>query len=353
MTEINPRILPRSLKSWVLVAGRSSRSKQTRALERSLPTRYKMHAANIEPLPNHPIHSLLSNPNDLTTGWDLLYVTIASLDLTGKSFIWISERGGRREAFAIPTQWVEASVGQSRIEAWKVRPPGHGEPLTIPASEMVFMAYPSPSDPKGSVSPLAAAAGAIDADTSIETSQVSAFRNGIFPQHLIIAGTLPGHENQPPLTKQQRKQLIDPIRKMYQGAHRSGEPIILDAIVKDIKPLGNRPNEMDWLDSGTMIKEKILLSFGVNAIVAGQVENVNRASSVAAESHFCSNLNPKLELLSQAFTEWLAPMFAAPGERLVVWVDRCVARDDELRIKKWEIAARHSLITERKRFASC
>ena len=282
----------------------------------------------------------------MTTGWGLLYLTIASLELTGKSFIWISERGGRREAFAIPTHWVEASVGQSRIEAWKVRPPGHGEPLTIPASEMVYIAYPSPSDPKGSVSPLQAAAAAIDADGMIDAAQSSAFRNGIFGQHLIIVGSLPGQTGTPHLTKTQRAQLIAPIKKMYEGAHRAGTPIILDGLIKDIKPLSNRPDEMSFLDSGKMVKEKILLSFGVNAIVAGQVEGVNRASSVAAESHFCSNLNPKVELLSQAFTEWLGPMLAAPGERLVVWIDRCIARDDELRIKKWEIAARHSLITE-------
>ena len=343
---IASRIAGQAVNVGKIVEGRSARSKQTLALERSLPARYKTHAANIEPLPTHPILDLLGNPNDLTTGWGLLYVTIASLELTGKAFIWISEHGGRREAFAIPTHWVEASVGRSRIEAWKVRPPGHGEPLTIPASEMVFIAYPSPSDPKGSVSPLQAAAAAVDADESIDTAQTSAFRNGIFGTHLIIAGSLPGQTGTPHLTKTQRNQLIAPIKALYEGAHRAGTPIILDGLIKDIKPLSNRPDEMAFLDSGGMVKEKILLSFGVNAIVAGQVEGVNRASSVAAESHFCNSLNPKIELLSQAFTEWLAPMFSAPGERLVVWVDRCVARDDELRIKKWEIAARHSLITE-------
>lgn len=190
-----------------------------------------------------------------------------------------------------------------------------------------------------------AAAGAVAADTSIETSQVSTFRNGIFPQHLIIAGTLPGHENQPHLTSQQRKQLIDPILKMYRGAHRSGEPIILDALVKDIKPLGNRPNEMDWLDSGKMLKEKILLSFGVNGVVAGQVEGVNRASSAAADAHFCNNLNPKIQLISEALTEHLGPMFSADGERLVIWIDKCQPNDAELKLKQLDLLARHSAIT--------
>jgi hypothetical protein len=98
---------------------------------------------------------------------------------------------------------------------------------------------------------------------------------------------------------------------------------------------------MDWLTSGQTTKERIMQGFGVNPIIAGQVEGANRASSLAAEDHFCRfTINPKIELLSQCLTEWLGPMFG----NVDVWIEPCVPDDTEMQIKKLTLAAQHGAL---------
>lgn len=304
-------------------------------------------ASKPDPLPAHDILDMLANPNGLLVGWSLMYSLVASLELTGRAFLWVTERNGIREAYPIPTSWIEGHVGGATITGWKVRPSGRGESKTIPAEEMVYLSYPNPADPKGSISPLQAAAAAVDADEQIVASQASAFRRGLNPQHVLTAGSLPGQEHKPHLSKTQRKQLINTIRNLYEGVSRHGEPLILGAVISDIKRLSDKPNEMDWLDSAKMTKARIAQGFGVNPIIMGEIEGANRASATVAKTHFCNyTINPKIELISQCVTEWLSPMFAADGERLVIWIDPCVPNDAELKSKQWEVGAKFSIVTE-------
>ncbi|MCH8043485.1 MAG: phage portal protein [Planctomycetes bacterium] len=301
-------------------------------------------ATKPDPLPTHPILDLLANPNDLMVAWSLMYSLVASLELTGRAFLWVTERNGKREAFPLPSSWIEGSQGQATITHWRVRPEGRGEAMSIPAAEVVYLSYPNPADPKGSISPLQAIAAAVDADEQIIASQASAFSRGLNPQFALTAGSLPGQEHKPHLTNTQRKALINTIRRLYSGIHKHGEPLILDAVITGIERLSDKPAEMDWMDSGKMTKARILQGFGVNPIIAGEVEGANRASATVAELHFCNyTLNPKIELISQCLTEWLSPMF---GGSLVVWIEPCQANDAELKAKKWEAGARFGVVTE-------
>ena len=228
-----------------------------------------------------------------------------------------------------------------------MRPEGKGESVTLPSDQVVYLSYPSPSDPKGSVSPLQAVAAAVDADEQIIASQASAFSRGLNPQFALTAGSLPGQEHNPHLSTNQRNQLINTIKRLYSGVHKHGQPLILDAVITGIERLSDKPSEMDWMESSKQTKARILQAFGTNPIIMGEIEGANRASATVAEQHFCEfTINPKLELIGQSLTEHLAPMFAADGERLVIWIDPCVARDAELKIKKWEAGARFGVVTE-------
>ena len=94
-------------------------------------------ATKPDPLPSHPILDLLSNPNNLLVGWSLMYSLVASLELTGREFLWVTERNGQREAYPLPTSWIEGHIGQATITHWGVRPEGRGEAMSIPADAPV------------------------------------------------------------------------------------------------------------------------------------------------------------------------------------------------------------------------
>lgn len=316
----------------------------------TLPGRMKDLAARIEELPAHDLLELLHDPSAIHTAFTLLYSFVASLELTGRSFLWATEGAEGRELHPIPTSWIRGYEGASRIESWKVQPPGIGEPFDIPAAQMVYVFYPDPRDPFAALGPLQAAAMPVTADEQIQASQLAMFRQGIMPKFALKAGRLPGtngHEgSRPSLTSDQRKQLITAIQQAYAGTANHHGAIIIDGLIEGIERLSSTAAEMDFLNSGRDVKSRILQIFGVNPIVLGEIEGANRASAVVAEQNFLDNkIGPLCELLSQALTEWLGPIFAAAGEKLVIWIEPPLARDAEQHVKEMDMLARHGAVT--------
>lgn len=310
------------------------------------PKRMKQ-APDAEPLDTHPILDLLADPNDLMVAWSLIYSTVASLELTGSSLWWLPEIDGRRQVFPIPTSWIQSTEGTTRFERWLIRPPNHtGEPLPIDADEACYFAYPNPADPHGTWSPLQASGAAVDADESMTASQRSMFARGIHPSHAVIVGKDATTGRRPELNGPQQRQIIRAIRERYANVYNTGEPIILDGLIEDIKRLSNTPEEMDWLNSGKTTKGQITQGFGTNPIIMGELEGANRASALAAEFHFAEfTVNPKIALMSQCLTEWLGPMFGADGERLVVWIEPVVPRDADMELKRYQVLGQFAAVT--------
>jgi phage portal protein BeeE len=289
----------------------------------------------------------LNDPNELMVRWALIYTLVASMELTGRQLWWVPELNGRRQIFPIPTSWIQNIVGSTSYAAFEIRAPNSAEAEMIDAAECAYFAYPSPADPHACTVPLMATAAAVDADEQVQASQVAMFHRGIHPSHAIIVGKhadptgLAGSTaTRPNLTSAQRRQLTDAILKLYAGAAKHGEPLILDGMIEDVKRLSNTPAEMDWTESSKFLKARIAQTFGTNPVIMGELEGANRASSLAAEDHFAKfTVNPKIELLSQVLTEFLGPMFANDGEKLVVWIEPYTPKDDELDIRRMQLVA--------------
>ena len=179
----------------------------------------------------------------------------------------------------------------------------------------------------------------------------SAFSNGIYPGLAVKLG--PGIDNidvntsereaTPLLQDWQRQQLETVFRKLFQGAGKAGSVVFLDALIKSIEPITNKPDEMAFAESGTITRSRIMQAFGVNPIVLGEIENANKASSLTAENLFCLNcVNPLMTLVSEVLTAKVAPKF---GENLIVWLDPARARDEELTLQTWETGLRWAMVT--------
>jgi len=185
---------------------------------------------------------------------------------------------------------------------------------------MIYAAYPDPADPLGAVSPLEACGLAVVADEKLQQSQAVAFENGINPGLAVIVGNVasPADANaRPLLEKHQREQIINAVRMSYGSYRRVREPLILDALIRDVKAITTAPAEMDYPQSGTILKQRILETFGVSEAILGNLVDANLASAEAAEGHFSkSTLAPKVELINRSLTEWLCPRYAKPNETL-------------------------------------
>jgi phage portal protein BeeE len=186
-------------------------------------------------------------------------------------------------------------------------------------------------------------------DEAIQAAQQKAFVNGILPSMALIVGRHPdlsGVAGQRPiLTKDQREQLLAAVHQRLQGAERAGNTMILDGVIEDIKKISNSPNEMDFTKSGEMVKQRIFQAFGVNPIIAGEVQHANRAQAAVADESFCDNcVNPKIELISQWMTMELPARFDDPD--CIVFIEPARAKDPDRTRLETDLMAKYGAITK-------
>jgi phage portal protein BeeE len=255
----------------------------------------------------------------------------------------------RKSIFPIPTSWIREAK-RDRSE-WDVVVPGSSRTLPIGADQAVYFSYSDPANPWGALSPLMAIAGAVLADEAITQCHWRTFTQGHFPGMAVIVGKQPspdgsGEGLRPILQPEQRKQLIETIRSATQGVYRMGEPLIFDGLVERVEQLTLTPDELKFLESARLPKEKILQCFHVSEILLGAVQNANRASATVASEIFVDyKINPLIYLLSQFLTKYLAPKFAQPGEKLTVWIEEATAHDAEMASKNWGLALQRGACT--------
>lgn len=265
----------------------------------------------------HPFLDALANPNELMTQWSLTYVTAVSLELVGRALLWLTPDG---QVWPVPLHWCRVESDAERVFArYIVTPDGSSQAITIDADRMLHFHYPHPADPRRAWSPYFAACKTVAVDNSILDSQLMVFENGISPSAVITLGDPSNPANmdaRPLMDSAGHQQLIETLRSRYAGLLRRGEPFIVDALCRDIKPWSLTPEELDFGASTPQTKSRILQIFGVNPILLGEIEGANRASALVAEQHFVANtINPKLRLMSEVLTGWAGPIYA-PGERL-------------------------------------
>jgi len=335
----------RHFRGWVAAAIRPIASKiagqKIRLLKGSKP---KLEKGNPKPLDSHEVLTLLANPNPIMVAWSLLFTTVASLELTGRCLWWCPDH---KAIWPIPTSWITDVQHTDQWEQFRIRPTG-GDGYWLDADDCCYFHYPSPADPFVAWSPLAAAASAVNADESIITSQQSVFARGVNSNIALIVGKNPSPDGsgsgfRPHLTDAQQRQIIDSIKKKWAGVQHHGEPLILDALFERVDTIGNSPQEMDYINSGKMTKERVMEIFGVNAIICGALDNANRASAAASSEQFIEFcVNPKINLLSEILTRDFSRMF---GQDLQVWIDPCTPRDSEMQWKFLSLAAKYCVLS--------
>ena len=311
---------------------------------------YKQLAASAELIDSHPVLDAIDDPNPIMVRWSLMFVTVASLLLTGKSYWWVKarERDGdtpteqpRIEIWPVPASWVKPVHTEERLYAsWEVTPEGTHEAFPVPAEQIIYFYLPDPSSLLGAQSPLQNQARAVVSDEAIAEAQRRGFANGVFPGVAVVVGRQTGIDgkpgDRPTLNREQRAQIITAFKQAYRGVYNADEPIILDQLIQDVRRVTNTNREMDFQASGDYTKERITQGFGVNPIVMGQVEGANRASSATADDHLCQlTVNPIIELISQTLTAWLNPLLAGPGEKLCLFIEEARAADPDSDRADW------------------
>jgi HK97 family phage portal protein len=307
-----------------------------------LPSHLKSIGDKLAPIENHEFLDALCDPNPLMVRSSLMYSTVASMLLTGRGHWWVSESDKGLQIWPIPSHWIEP--GDPMRGTWKLKPTGMEE-HELPAEAIIPFAFPDPSNPFGAISPLQSQAAAVSTDEEIQTAQYKAFRNGVNPGLMIRVGKLPGMNGdgqRPVLNDHQRNEITQAILKQYGGTANRQNPLIVDGMIEGVEKLTTSPQEMDFLNSGSQTKARILQAFGVNPLVVGETENSNRASAVVSQANFCETVNPLIQLMSETITRWARGWY---GDKLTVWVEPCQVSDPEQKLNEWKTARANGDVT--------
>ncbi len=259
-----------------------------------VPAFVKEYRQQVEVLEDHPILDIMRRPNPIMVRSVLMHNTVASLELTGRAYWWFCRPGepgspaqadgpnGGVEIWPLPSSWVEPVHEEKKLFAsWSVTPPGGGEPIKVAGGQIGCMYYPDPSNPLGFLAPLQAQSRAVVVDEAALEAQRRGMANGLYPGLALIVGRDPDISGmpgaRPVLKKDQRAQIIAAVKQAYRGVQNNEEPIILDGLITDAKPVTTSPREMAFMETGKMSKERLTQGWSVNPISMGQVEGANRA----------------------------------------------------------------------------
>jgi len=320
-----------------------------------LPKSLKATAPDLDIHETHLALDLIEDPNPVMTDWHLKYLTIVNLIVTGITYWWHTKSATRRATnghvlWPLPTSWVVPNHEKGPFSGWKVFPGGGITSVDAAADEIIMVHRPDPANLLGAKSAAQAQGRAIRTDEQIQMCQEALFSNGVFPRWAFLVGDPAdedGEEDGMPLLKSEQRLLVETaIAQKWATAARAGSPLVLDALIRDVKKLSNSVEEMDFPDSGQITYERITQGIGANPYVMGKAEPSSRAASAESRRHFGEfTLNPNMDLISKVLTKKFAPRFAGRNQKLAMWIEPYTPDDREERRKDWELAAKHQSVS--------
>jgi len=296
------------------------------------------------PLPHtHPLVRLLADPNPWMTPWELWYLTVVYLELTGNCY-WYTPAlrlGAVRlrvpgELWIVPTPWVRIVPDpRDYVRAYQVSPPV-GPPVLFEPEEIIHLKYPNPLDLHYGLSPLQANALTIDANTELQKSRYQAFHAGQRPGIVL--------QSDQQLNEPTVRRLEEKLQARFGGRENWQRPLVLEQGLR-ASPWTLTPAEMDYLNSSKMTRDEIFGLFRVPPPIAGIVENMGLGADIwfGARVMFCEGtIQPKLALIGQALTRDLGRRY---GADIVISFPPCSPRNQDQRRKDDALDARMGLRT--------
>ncbi len=291
----------------------------------------------------HPLIRLLERPNPWLTPWEMWYLTVLYLELTGNCYWYAAPRLSVRdsaslpgELWIIPTPWVRIIPDAATyVKAYEVAAPGGAGQMFSP-DEIIHLKYPNPLDVHYGLSPVQANALSVDANTELQKSRYQTF----------LAGQRPGMvlQTDQTLSENTIRRLEEKMQGKFAGRDNWNRPLVLEQGLK-ASPWTLTPAEMDYLNSAKMSRDEIFALFRVPPPIAGVVENVGLGADIwyGARVMFCEGtVQPKLDLIAQALTRDLARRF---GPDLVISFPDCSPRNQDQRRQDDDLDARLGLRT--------
>jgi len=257
----------------------------------------------------HPLLELLKKPNPEQSGAALMEGWYGYLLISGNAYLECVSLGNEpRELYALRPDRMKAVPGAGgRIAAYDYSV--HGRTMRFDqgaGTPVMHMKLFHPGDDYYGLSPLEAAASAIDIHNAASAWNKALFDNAARPSGALV---YKGPEGQAHLSEEQFARLKEELEENYQGAANAGRPLLLEGGL-DWKQMALGPKDMDYAEAKNAAAREIALAFGVPPLLLGLPGDNTYANYKEANLAFWrQTVLPLAAKSAQALSAWLAPRF--------------------------------------------
>lgn len=292
----------------------------------------------------HPVLDLLARPNGAQTRAELLEALFGQLLLSGNAYVE-----------AVPGEGLApAELHILRSDRMHVVPGTDGWPAAYDyavggrkhrfqvgdPSPVCHIRSFHPQDDHYGLSPLQAAAMAVDVHNSASRWSKALLDNAARPSGAIVYRGADGHGT---MTTEQYDRLVGEMESHHQGARNAGRPMLLEGGL-DWKPMGFSPSDMEFQKTKEAAAREIALAFGVPPMLLGIPGDATYANYQEANRAFYRlTVLPLAARVAASLSAWLSTYL---GERFELRpdLDQVPALSAE-RDAQWARVARADFLT--------
>lgn len=225
--------------------------------------------------PNEELQALLNRPNPFMARQDILERWAYHLNLTGNAIWQLTLAGGKpRELWPIlPDHIKPVPGGPNYLRGYEYKPNSKTKAIMLPVEEIAHWQFVDPANTFWGLSPLQAAALAVDQDAAAARWNRAVLANDGKPPNAVFLS-----EN---LTIQEQEHATKLIRDQVSGAN-ARQVLVLGGASK-VQPLSLSAADLDYLNGRKFSREEIGTVFGVPPVLLSFGEAATFANLDAAK----------------------------------------------------------------------
>ena len=200
-----------------------------------------------------------------------------------------------------------------------------------------------PHDDHYGLSPMLAAASAVDVHNSATQWSKALLDNAARPSGAIVYKGIDGHSS---MTDDQYARLVEEIESNHQGARNAGRPMLLEGGL-DWKQMGFSPSDMEFHRTKENASREIALALGVPPMILGLPgDNTYSNYQEANRAFYRLTILPLVSHIASSFSYWLGGCgFNEDNLEVKVDLDRVSALSTE-RESDWRRISDADFLTE-------
>jgi HK97 family phage portal protein len=254
----------------------------------------------------HPVSRLLSRPNVGQGQAEMFEALFTQILLTGNGYIE-----------AVASDGLPAELHVLRSDRMRIVPGANGWPeayeyvvggrkhrfAVSDHSPICHIRSFHPQDDHYGLSPIQAAANALDVHSAASRWSKSLLDNAARPSGAIVYR---GADGQSTLGPDQYDRLVNEMESQHQGAANAGRPMLLEGGL-DWKPMGFSPSDMEFQKTKEAAAREISVAFGVPPMLLGIPGDATYANYQEANRAFYRlTVLPLATRVTSAIAHWLS-----------------------------------------------